>query len=53
MPALRICLRAIPFVLCADVVDHVAEMIVGVFVVGVRVGEIVFWELENDGDQNQ
>ena len=53
MSALRIRLCAIPLVLRADVVDHVAEMIVGVFVVGVRVGEVVFWELEDDGDEDE
>ena len=53
MSALRIRLCAIPLVLRADVVDHVAEMIVRVFVVGVRVGEVVFWELEDDGDEDE
>jgi hypothetical protein len=53
MSALRIRLCAIPLVLCADVVDHVAEMIVRVFVVGVRVGEVIFWELEDDGNKDE
>ena len=53
MPTLRIRLRAIPLILRADVVDHITEMIVGLFVVGVRVGEIVLWQFEDDGDENE
>jgi hypothetical protein len=44
-------LGAVPFLLCADVVDHVAEVVVGGFVVGVKVVQVVFWEFEDDGQE--
>jgi hypothetical protein len=53
MPTLRIPLRTIPLVLRADIINHIAEMIIRVPIVSVRIGEKVLWQLEDDGDENE
>lgn len=51
--ALGVRLGAIPFVLGAHIVDHVAEMVVRDLVIVVGVEKIVLGQLENDRDQNK
>jgi hypothetical protein len=46
-------LGLIPLLLRAHVVDHVPQMVVRLFIVGVRVDEVVLGQFEDDGDEDE
>lgn len=53
MATLRVGLGLVPFFLGPDIVNHVAKVVIRFLVVGMCVGEVVLWELEDDGNENE
>lgn len=53
VPALGVPLGEIPFLLRPHIVDHVPEVVVRVLVVRMRIDEVVFWKLEDDGHEDE
>lgn len=51
--ALGVRLGTIPLVLRADVVDHVPEVVVGLLVIIVGVGQVILGQFEDDGNQHK
>jgi hypothetical protein len=49
MSATRVGMGAGPFILCANIVDHVPQVVIGWVIIGMQIVDIVFWELQNDG----
>lgn len=53
MASFGVGLGFIPLLLGSGVIDHIAEVVVRLLVVRVRVGEVVFRKLQDDRDQDE
>ena len=53
MPTLGIILCAVPFILRADVIDHIPQMIVRGLIVGVEIEQVILWELQDNRGKDE